>query len=465
MRSREDLFQLIHSMSKSEKRYFVLDAKKSGRSGSRYLELFNTINRMGHYDDRALRKKFPQNPSSDKAYLYEAILRSMRDYRSPASKAAQVKERLMDARYLYERGLYGQSTQRIAEAKTIAAELEDQFTLLEINKEEQISLFDRKASVKLEHIEKLNEERTRTLEAIGEELRYLDLYYRLLLEVFRDFNPKDASSMEALKKRLPLELLDDNNKPASPQAVRRFYLCNAVYYNLLGELEKVYEYSLKAVQWWDSHPALKEEEFHRYIINVSNLVNTMYRSEQHAPLAQQWLDKLKQEKSSKGYHNQKVIFLKLSISNLLNFLNRNEFEKAHQTLPEIIAGLNKFGLRKSIVLTGNIATVNFLVRDFANCLQWTDHITRNLKTAGRQDIQRIVRIYAIIAHFERGDIDSTEAAMKAANRYYKSEGLPKTAFENVVLNKYLKNIFNAPVSEVKDSLAAFGTFLRQTKTE
>jgi hypothetical protein len=463
MRGRDDLYHLIQSMSKSEKRYFVLDAKKSGRSGSQYLDLFDAINRMAQYDDQVLRKKFPKNLPSAKAYLYEAILRSMRDYRSPASKAAQVKERLMDARYLYERGLYRQSTQRIAEAKAMATELEDQFTLLEISREEQVSLFDRKASVKLEHIEKLNEEREQTLKAIREELRYLDLYYRLLLEVFRDFNMKNAYAMKALKKRLPLELLEKENMPGTPQAIRRYYLCNAVYYNLLGDMDKVYDYSLKAVKWWDSYPALKGEEFHRYIINVSNLVNSMYNSEKHATLTQQWLDKLKQEKSSKSYHNQKIIFLKLSISNLLHLLNQNEFEKAHQTLPEVITGLNKFGLRKSMVLTGNIATVNFLVRDYANCLYWANHIIKNLKAAGREDIQRIVRIYAIIAHFESEDIDRTEAAIKAANRYFKLVGLPKGAFENVVLNTYLKKIINAPVNEVKRAFEDFEAFLRQTK--
>lgn len=465
MLSRDDLYNLIFSMSKSEKRYFVLDAKKSGHPGSRYLDLFDAMNRMGQYDDQILRKKFPKNLSSGKAYLYEAILRSMRDYRSPASKAAQVKEHLMDARYLYERGLYQQSTQRIADAKAIATELEDQFTLLEINKEEQVSLFDRKASVKLEHIEKLNEERRQTQHAITEELKYLDLYYRLLLEVFQDFNPKDADAMKTLKKRLPLELLIEENRPSTPQAIRRYYLCNAVYYNLLGDLDKVYDYSLKAVKWWDSYPALKDEEFHRYIINVSNLLNTMYNSEKHAALTQQWLDKLKQEKSGKSYHNQKIIFLKLSISNLLHLLNHNEFEKAHQTLPEIIAGLNKFGLRKSMVLTGNIVTVYFLVHDYANCLFWANHIIKNLKAAGREDIQRIVRLYAIIANFENGDIDRTEAAMKAANRYFKSVGLPKAAFESVALNTYLKRIINALVNEVKRAFEDFEIFLHQAKPQ
>lgn len=463
MRSREDLFKLIQAMSKSEKRYFVLDAKKSGRSASRYLTLFDAINQMEDYDEEALKVKFPKNLSSDKAYLYEAILRSMRDYRSQSSKAAQVKERLMDARYLYERGLYDQSTSRIMEAKTMAAELEDQFTLLEINKEEQVSLFDRRAKVQLEHIEKLNEERVTTLGAISEELAYLDLYYRLLLEVFREFNIKDESRIRELKERLPIEMLEERNKPLTPQARRRFYQCNAVYFNLLGNLEKNYEYSLKAVEWWDEYPALKEEEFHRYIVNVSNLVNICYKIEGYFSMAEHWFERLKNEKSSGSLHNKRVIFQYLSLSRLLYHLNKNEFHAASKLLPEIIEGMNEFGLKKSIALVGNIATVYFLVKDYENCIHWADHIIKTMKTGDRQDIHRIIRLYKIIAHFERDEIEKMELEIRAANRFFKISSLAKGQFEDVVLNLYFRQIFNAPISELKVALNNFRQYLNEIK--
>ncbi len=451
-------------MSKTEKRYFVLDAKKSGRTASRYLSLFDTINQMEDYDEEVLKKEFPKNLSSDKAYLYEAILRSMRVYRSQSSKAVRMKERLMDARYLYERGLYDQSTSRILEAKAMATELEDQFALLEINKEEQVSLFDRRAKVQLEHIETLKREQEITLKAISGELKYLDLNYRLGLEVTREFNLKDDGSIQALNQRIPVELLGEKNKPRSPQALRRFYLCNAVYYNLLGDLEKVYHYFLKAAEWWDDYPALKEEEFHRYIINIYNLVNVAYKFEKYYPSAQKWLQKLKSEQLSKSYHNEKIIFLHFSISNLLHLLNQNDFKSAHNLLPEIIEGQNKFGLKKSIVLTGNIATVYFLVKDYENCVRQTDIISKNLKSTGREDIHRLMRIYKIISLFEMDKIEEAESATRSANRLFKAHRVQKNRFENLVVNYYLRNIFNAPINELKYAVADFERYLEELKT-
>ena len=43
MRGKDDIFHLIKAMSKSEKRYFTLDAKKSGKEAAKYLSLFQTI--------------------------------------------------------------------------------------------------------------------------------------------------------------------------------------------------------------------------------------------------------------------------------------------------------------------------------------------------------------------------------------------------------------------------------------
>ncbi|HFA50163.1 MAG TPA: hypothetical protein ENJ95_14225 [Bacteroidetes bacterium] len=455
------MFTLIKAMSKSEKRYFVLDAKKSGRTGSRYLTLFNALSKMEEYDDSKLKKKFPKNLSSDKAYLYEAILRSMRDYRSKSSKAAQVKERLMDARFLYERGLYGQSTARIAEAKAMAKELEDHFTLLEINKEEQVSLFDRKAKVTLEHIEQLNEEREQTLVAINEELKYLDLYYRLLLEILKEFNLKDEKSISELKNRLPLYLLEDGMKPNSPHARRRYYLCKAVYFNLIGDLHEIYKNYQMAVNWWDLYPVIKNENFHTYINNVYNLVNTSHKIEGNSYISEKWINKLESDKPSLSYHNQKAIFRTLSISNLLHLLNKNDFEKAKNILPEIIDGLNRFGLKKSIVLIGNIVIVYFLTRDYKNCLYWSEYIIKNLKKSGRDDIHRLVRLYKVIAHYELGDIDKAEGAIRAIDRYFIISKLPKTRFEYIVINDYLKNIFNAPINCFKKEIEGFYSFLKE----
>jgi len=102
MTGNDDLFQLIQSMSKSEKRYFKLDAQKSTSKGgkNKYVQLFDAINSMEVYDKVKLKNKpFVKHLSVEKGELYRKILRSMRSFRSDKSTYAQIKEMILDANY------------------------------------------------------------------------------------------------------------------------------------------------------------------------------------------------------------------------------------------------------------------------------------------------------------------------------------------------------------------------------
>jgi hypothetical protein len=464
MRGKDDLYRLIKAMSKSEKRYFSIDANKSGKEGAKYLKLFRAINDMEEWDDVKLKKKFKTNLSSDKKYLYESILRSMRDYRSAKSKAAQVKERLMDSEYLYERGLYEQSQGRLAEAKALATELEDQFMLLKIGIDEKQFFVDTKRKVDADDFKKLDAVRSEILNKTSSEIKYLDLYVKLYIRTVKEFELKDEESKNQLKQEESIELLLPENMPISPRAQRRFFLCNAMYYRLLGETDKVYKYYSEVVNWWDKHLALKIEEFHRYVVDVSNLVNSCYQSGKYLDEAQNYVKKLQKEKEGASYNGQKIVFLKVSISNLLYHLNQSDFAAAEGVLPEIIDGMNRFGLNKSVVLVANIVTVYFLVGDYEKCITWCDYIVNNIKMGRRKDVHRIVRIYKLICLYELEKLDELESYLRAVQRFYRLEQVPKDRLEIILLNKFLRKIINSPISELQNTFTEMHKFLIDLQT-
>lgn len=465
MRGKDDLYRLIKAMSKSEKRYFSIDANKSGKEGAKYLKLFRVINNMEEWNDEKLKKKFTVNLSSDKKYLYEAILRSMRDYRSAKSKAAQVKERLMDSEYLYERGLYSQSQGRLAEAKTLANELEDKFMLLKINVEEQQFLVDTKRRVDGEEFQQLHFEREKTQTEISNELTFLDLYIKLYKKAVQEFELKEESDKNKLRDEFGVILTKVNEDSFSPRGKRRYYLCNAMYYRLLGETNNVYNYFTKVVIWWDTHPVLKAEEFHRYVADVANLINSCYQYGKYLEEAKQYQNKLRKEKESVSYHEQRVIFENISISNLLHHLNQNDFEGAKLIIPELIDGMNQFGLKKSIVLIGNIVTVYFLVGDYKNCIHWADYIMENIKVGRRKDIHRIIRVYKAISLYELDKLDELESFLRAINRFYRLQKVSKEMLELKILNNFFRKILNVPISETNQHIKNLNTFLTDLKAK
>src|SRR5688572_25646962 len=95
-----NLFLLIKSLSKSEKRYFKLFAD-NGKSDSNYLQLFEAIDKQEEFDEDAIRKKFKGKAFTAqlhvaKIYLSELILKSLRNFHANDSVNGQVLDLIRD---------------------------------------------------------------------------------------------------------------------------------------------------------------------------------------------------------------------------------------------------------------------------------------------------------------------------------------------------------------------------------
>jgi hypothetical protein len=125
-----DLFDLIKSLSKSEKRYFRMLSSLNSRGGSnKYMQLFDLIDAQDSYDEQQTRaafaKKFSaRHFSESKYYLYNAILRALHLYDAEGSVDVQIVTALHQAMILYQRNLFRQSEKILARAREQAIENE-----------------------------------------------------------------------------------------------------------------------------------------------------------------------------------------------------------------------------------------------------------------------------------------------------------------------------------------------------
>lgn len=463
MKRRTDLYDLIRAMSKSEKRYFTIDAQKSGRKGSRYLELFQAINDMEEEDEKILRKQFGRNLSTDKNYLYEAILRSMRDYRSANSMAARIREMLLDAKYLYERGLYDQCGERLESAKELARQLDDNGVLLEIIRDERRLILERRIKQTDLSLEELAAESEVLLRRITEENLLLTTYESLGNMVMRNLGLSNEEEIKKLKHRFLSVLTEISPEKISAAAQRRYYQCWAFYSQLVGNYDDVFQYYEKVIDWWDRHPMNKEEEFHRYIVDVSNYLHGYGSKGQY-----QYFPKLIEslENSKPRYlHDKSLVFQKLSIYRLMYFINTGENKGIDILLRSIEKGLSTFYIneRSQFVLLFNTATLLFIQEDFSGCQQWCEKIFSKKKVTARIDIQRASRLLYLISEYEIDELDGTEKALRSINRYFHQQGTDsegKNEFEELVMGTIQKLIF-APLLEEKAIFQQFITNIRQ----
>ena len=102
---------------------------------------------------------------------------------------------------------------------------------------------------------------------IKDEVWYLGAYENLGNMVLQKFRLSNKEDIEDLKNTFHPILSKKDPSSISPSSQRRYFLCWALYNQLIGNYDEVFQYSEKVIDWWDKHPLNKEEEFHKYIVD------------------------------------------------------------------------------------------------------------------------------------------------------------------------------------------------------
>ncbi len=447
MKGKDDLYELIRAMSPAEKRYFTLDAKKSGKKGSRYLKLFQLINDMEGYDEEALKARYPRSLPFDKRYLYDALLRSMRDYRSSRSRLAQIKERLLDARYLFEHGLYDQCEVRLEEGRRLAEEMDDHLSLLELNRElRRLAPVTKRPGFE-QYLRDCAAREEDLLARVGEEGGYLALYEQLATRVIRRFALRGEDEREAFLSAFPAERLA--HPPQTAPARLRYHQCRALYHQLLGDFGQVMEAFSDALDWWEAHPRYREEEYHAYIIDMSNLLHAYVTNGQ----AQRLPQLIRQLESAQPDTEtaRRIHFQKVAIYRLISYINLGLQEDIDPMMATIGEGLDKFSIPAATrsALVFNMAVLLFTRDRFADCLLWCGRLIGDRKNQYRQDIRTAVYLVQLAAAYELEDLQLLEGTYRSTYRYFnKQGGAAEGSFEGVVLD-YLRRLLHAAPEEQK----------------
>ncbi len=126
----DPLFQLIKSISKSEKRNFKIYANRtSSEKGSKFLNLFGILDRMEEYNEELILKKARDIKHSQlpnlKAHLYKQLLTSLRLTQINHDLNISIREQIDYAKVLYNKGLYQQSLKILEKTKNLAVNLKD----------------------------------------------------------------------------------------------------------------------------------------------------------------------------------------------------------------------------------------------------------------------------------------------------------------------------------------------------
>lgn len=133
----EQLFRLIKSLNKSEKRSFKLYAQRShNQATSKFIRLFDVLDSMESYDEKTIIKKSAHIKKSQlsnlKRHLYTQIMKALRNIHIDKELDIEIREQLDFARILYGKGLYMQSLKILDRVKNMARDAHQNILYFEI---------------------------------------------------------------------------------------------------------------------------------------------------------------------------------------------------------------------------------------------------------------------------------------------------------------------------------------------
>jgi hypothetical protein len=168
---------------------------------------------MDRWDETALKKDDNPYLAQDKKYLYETILKLMREYRSKRSAQIQVRNMLQDVEYLNEKELYHHAQKLIKKAKKLAQKYEDNLALIQISQLEIMFIARvREKTLTTEQIQQIIIEKNQALNRVEDELEYLGSYVLLFKEFLHNRQLTNENQKQQLRELVSEEIFDESQK-------------------------------------------------------------------------------------------------------------------------------------------------------------------------------------------------------------------------------------------------------------
>jgi hypothetical protein len=471
MKSSDDLFRLVKSLSKSEKRYFKLSVSKySSAEESNYIVLFDAIDNQEEYDEDKVKKKFSKgkaakNFPTEKNHLYRLILKTLRNYSTEQTIENRLKDMLLEAEFLYNKALYDQCGKILMKSKELAIVHDVYFALLEIYElESQLLLISEDHDELDEHLSKGSEISRSMFRKASNSMEYRINHTKAFsLSKKLGDDRRNETLVEELEKILAQPLYKDEANALSFEAKHYFYFMHGVYYRVKRNYPLNYEYSKKDLELYEQNPEIAKEKIHQYVSAIGNFsLAQLEKNEFNECL--ETLQKLKtvgvtspsiRVKSDSIYYPRMIAVL----------LYSGQFEKIVDHIEETKKFLDeykgKFAKSKEMSFYWNIAYCYFGIENYKEAINWLNRLLNDTALESvRPDMNCYSRIFNMIIHYELGNFDLVEHLIRSTGRYLNKKNL-LFALEEKFISFMNKIISVNSEKEKKEKFAEFGKELKR----
>lgn len=425
-----DIFELIKSQSKNEKRYFRMYAAMQ-KGSKNYLKLFEEIQKQSVYDEKAIKdkfkkEKFVKNFAFTKHYLYELIIKSLIGYKTETSIDNRIHTRVMECKILFEKGLYRKYFNSLDKAKSLALKHERFGYLLHILDMQKNIL--RKKELHLDTARIIFSEAGRSIEQARKVFEYNWLASRLSSS-FRDTGILRDPEDEMLADEITADPL--MRTPLETDSIRvkdGYYRVKELIYNLKADYENLYEVLKKRMDLIFGYP----EVFDDRIMNSAQdilyaLAETCLKLKDH-DRALEYLNMTKPGNDIES--DSEITSVQHDLILFKIYLGKKDLTKATLLIPRLREILliyeNKLLLDTELEIRFNIVKCNLLAGNYSEALKSSNSLNSHPLLYKRADLESYHKIINLIIHFEIKNFELLRYLLISAYRYlYKREKLFK----------------------------------------
>ncbi|MBL7809170.1 MAG: hypothetical protein JNN28_15220 [Saprospiraceae bacterium] len=419
---KNDLYDLVHSLTKSEKRHFQLKNRRQGETVD-YFRLFEILDKIEVFDEKKLKNVFPEQVNAGqlhvtKNYLREKILESLRQFHSQISRDALVKDFLKNVEIFFYKELYTQASDELARAEKLAAEYELHTAQIEVSRWKR-RLEQTLHPHRYDRFAEILEEQRRATDALQNNLEH----WQHIVHTSQRF--MQYAAVIPKPEGLPSE-------PPPAQSLES----NILYFNSLyiknlreGNPEQAENALQKLLKILEAQPARVKEDPGSCLTTVGNLAAfRTFRGEGEAALELLRSSRLFWEKIGipdrrRPVLKQLVRLLNIELEIYRTAENPAQFEDFFRETGEFVKKVApKIPDDYLLSFHFQLAWVCFLKRDFDLALDWlSEPLNESRKHAG-QPVFRYLLLLNLMVHCELRNVFVLRYFVENARRQFKKSG-------------------------------------------
>ena len=412
----DQLFQLIQSLNKNEKRHFKLYMEGlSTVENKKVIQLFNAINKQKIYDEDQLVERIPELDRKQlpnlKSYLSDKILQCLRIYASGRVVEIQIRQQIDFAQLLFERRIYKTGKEYLNKAKRTAENYERLELLLEIIRIEKSIILD---TIDNENIH-LVDQTIKEIKKINTQISNINLFSSLTLKLEYYFakigsvrNEKDFNDVvEFYKDNVPT--IREENLSESEQIY--YFNFQITYNSFIQDFNKNYQYATRLLKIFHFNPVLMNtrpgdylKALHLMLIAEYNLFDYPSFTRSLEELKKYALLEVVSGDESLAFRTYKYLYLH-EIN--LYYLEGN-FTSGIKELfgnDTIVRFIEKTDDHTKLIFYYKIACLYFGSGQYNLSVKWLNKIINEPSSMLREDLHCFARIVHLISHYELENFD------------------------------------------------------------